>query len=208
MTIKFEVVPAVADPKSTLVTGGGLSRGQVDVLTSFSIELNDKFGNAVTEARFGTVVRARFTSAMEGVAPFSASISRAEGNYLATYTTNKPGYFYADVTLDVGDGEGSISVPLPDSYEATIIRPGVISTAVCEASGAGVGDAGDIPAGENIEFLITAKDRFGNELDAGGATFLVLGEGVGASAGSVFRPDAVADNEDGTYTAGRRCKLT
>ena len=57
VTVKLEVAPAAPDATRSVITGEGLTLGQVDVLGSFSVLTYDKYGNAVVTERAGAAVR-------------------------------------------------------------------------------------------------------------------------------------------------------
>ena len=124
VTVKLEVAPAAPDATRSVITGEGLTLGQVDVLGSFSVLTYDKYGNAVVTERDGAVVRAMFTSSVDVADNWEASIvwSAASKRYNAAYLRTVPGIFYAEITLDANDGSGALPLKMASTYDSTVIK--------------------------------------------------------------------------------------
>ena len=119
------------------------------------------------------------------------------GRYNAEYSAEIPGLYYANLTLDAGDGRGPNALALPSSYAGTVIEAESVETQKCEVSGAGVG-SDPIGAGTPGVFTIRARDKYGSRIPRGGAVFHALARGRNGTSteGTTVRLDSLADEGD------------
>lgn len=106
---------------------------------------------------------------------------RKDGTYVVQFVCATPGKYDINAYVD--------GMPLPMCPVAISVAAGLASPAHSELYGDGTKRC-DI--GARQEFLIQARDEFGNACDAGGARF-------GVRAVGHAKLHEVADNEDGTY---------
>ena len=161
---------------------------------TFSVLMHDAYGNPVAAERPGVAITAVFTSADDPADSFTAAVAwnTKLGRYNAEYSAEIPGLYYANLTLDAGDGRGPNALALPSSYVGTVIEAESVETQKCEVSGAGVG-SDPIGAGTPASFTVRARDKYGSRIPRGGAVFHALARGRnGTSAeGTTVRLDSL-----------------
>lgn len=106
---------------------------------------------------------------------------RKDGTYVVQFVCATPGKYDVNAYVD--------GMPLPMCPVAITVMAGLASPAHSELYGDGTKRC---DVGGRQEFLIQARDEFGNACDAGGARF-------GVRAVGHAKLHEVADNEDGTY---------
>lgn len=165
--VALTVVPGPGAPGPTEVFGAGASAATAGARAECRVLLSDAFGNAKQLSPQLTGVLAANASA----AP-AADVSFTQltgGVVLARYAPTRSGAF--QLLLRYG---GALVTAAPLAVAVAPARPGGTHST---AAGLGVVEA---TAGAPATFTVTARDRFGNEMNAGGFTFVVLLSGPGA----------------------------
>jgi len=167
-------------PMSRLVAVAG-------VPCSFSIFAKDKFGNQRDEGGDEFMVKARGP----GDPVMAVITDNKDGSYLAEFICTKDGDYFIDVKLE--------RVDIQQSPFVLTVDPAATFAYECLAEGVET-DFGnglrEAQAGRPVQFIIQARDQFGNKVVKPGDDFQVkiaeVNEGIRVRA-------TVTDNGDGTY---------
>jgi Filamin/ABP280 repeat/Calponin homology (CH) domain len=149
--------------------------------TGFTVTARDKHGDQVPEGNANVGVEIAGPNGAVG----AAITDNGDGTYDVRYTPADAGAHRVTVTID---GE-----PIKDSPRTVSIKPNVV-TSQCTAEGPGVD--GPLKVDKRAPFTITARDDTGAPVSDGGYEFVVKVE----SPHGAVAADAVADNNDGTYS--------
>jgi adhesin/invasin len=169
-------VTVVAGAPTAGTSSASVPGGTSGVLTTFSIQLKDAFGNPVAGAAPSIAVAISGPNAGAGV----RVSDEGAGQYRATYTPRASGNDLVDVRVS--------GAPIPGSPFTSAVVPGPVSpsasTAVVTHSGGIFGTIGAV---------VTARDAQGNPVGRGGDKVLVT-----VNTGN---PVTATDQGNGTYEA-------
>ncbi len=169
-------VTVVAGAPTAGTSSASVPGGTSGVLTTFSIQLKDAFGNPVAGAARSLAVAISGPNSGAGV-----SVSdEGAGQYRATYTPRASGNDLVDVRVG--------GAPIPGSPFTSAVVPGPVSPS---ASTAAVTHSGGIFG--IINAVVTARDAQGNPVGRGGDRVLVT-----VNTGN---PVTATDRGNGTYEA-------
>ena len=147
ISVTFSVEASALDARGAVVSGDGVNRGRVFRPQTFSVLMHDAYGNPVAAERPGVAITAVFTSADDPADSFTAAVAwnTKLGRYNAEYSAENPGLYYANLTLDAGDGRGPNALALPSSYVGTVIEAESVDTQKCEVSAQASGRIRSVP---------------------------------------------------------------
>jgi hypothetical protein len=167
-------------PMSRLVAVAG-------VPCSFSIFAKDKFGNQRDDGGDEFTVKARGP----GEVVMAVITDNKDGTYLAEFTCSRDGDYFIDVKVD--------SMDIQQSPFVLTVDPAATFAYECLAEGIDTDYGNGLKegqAGRPVQFVIQARDQFGNKVVKPGDDFQI--RIVESNEGIRVRAN-VTDNGDGTY---------
>ena len=198
------VVPAGLDVAQTTVDPGvpAMTAGEPG---SFGVVLKDQFSNEISSIDASTTLAIDVMSGTDAVASARAGCVFTEMagsmRFQCIVYSEAAGEFALSVSLNTLGADAGL--PIPASPFALAVSPAVLNGDRTTIEGSALRNA---VAGSPAQFNITARDAFGNRLQAGGDASLlelqVTQSGL-ACCTSDYTPETetIADNQDGTYTA-------
>jgi hypothetical protein len=173
-----------ADAKYCLIHGQGLVGGACGEKMQFTITVVSEHGQVMnmTSTRVGVHISGLSLLSKAFPEPRPWIEDRRDGTYLVQFTCATPGQYHINAYVN-----GAL---LPMCPITTTVMPGPASPLHCEVVGDGTRSC---MAGACVEFMIKARDQFGNACAQGSHRF-------GVRAVGHAKLHQVADNEDGTYS--------
>jgi uncharacterized protein YkwD len=181
-------VTQITDPTKSAAEGAGTVIGSTAEPAVFTIQARDAAGNKVNHGGDPFQVK---IAPPAGSPPVDAKIKdNHDGTYTVTYIPTHAGVHKIDATLN---GTAIANSPYSANIEQNSDVNKVVDPKWSTAEGAGVQVAS---TAEPSEFLIRAKNKYGNPIATGGAPF--KSDVKGANGATL--PVNIKDNNDGTYT--------